>query len=63
MKVIQTDERVGEPVLRTRFRWRARRELRRYERARREFPSYRWEIVREEGRYLVVAMQNLAVPS
>jgi hypothetical protein len=55
--------RVGEPVLRTRFRWRARRELRRYEEARAGFPSYRWEVVREGGRYLVVAMQNVAVPN
>ena len=63
IRVIETDERVGAPVMRTRFRWRAEREKRRYEKVRRGFPSYRWEIVREDGRYCVVAMQNLADPS
>lgn len=58
-----TNERVGDgkPVVRTRFRWWADRECRRYN-GHVIFPSYRYAVVRENGRWCVVAMQNVARP-
>lgn len=59
--VVETDERVGDgkPELVTRFAWRA---LRRRDRlnAQRVFPSYRYEVEHEHGRWIVVAKQNVA---
>jgi hypothetical protein len=63
-EVIETDERVPgfEPDLSTRFRWRARRRMQKLN-ARRIFPTYRWGVVRDSGRYHVVAFQNVARPT
>lgn len=60
--VVETDVRVphAHPDLVTRFRWRAERRARRMNAAR-IFPSYRMEVVRERGRWHVVAFQNRAV--
>jgi hypothetical protein len=59
--VLETDERLsGAPELVTRFRGRAERRARSLN-AQRLFPSYRYAVVREGRRWLVVAMQNRAV--
>jgi hypothetical protein len=58
-RVAETDEKVlSEPELVTRFRWRAERRRRALEAAR-TVPSYRYEVLREDGRYAVYAMQNV----
>lgn len=60
VETIKTPERLDvPPELRTRFRGRAERRADRLN-SQRVFPSYRYEVVREGGRYLVVAMQNIA---
>ena len=62
--VEETDERVVgyPPDLVTRFRWRADRRCRKLN-ARRLVPFYRWEVVEGlTGRWMVVAMQNVAGP-
>jgi hypothetical protein len=60
IETIKTPERLDVPPdLKTRFRGRAQRRADRLN-SRRAFPSYRYEVVREGGRYLVVAMQNIA---
>jgi hypothetical protein len=58
----ETSERVAriEPELTTRFAWRAERTCNRAN-ARRLVPFYRWEIIREDARWKVVAFQNRAV--
>lgn len=61
-RLVETDELVNaQPALRTRFHWRARRAVRRLN-AERFAPSYRWGIVKEGGRWLVVAKQNRLEP-
>ena len=57
----ETDARVGDgrPELVTRFWGRAERRARKLN-ALRVVPFYRYEIVRENGRWAVVAMQNVA---
>lgn len=63
IRTVETDERVdGPPALVTRFRWRADRSCRLLNRVI-PFPSYRWEVVREDDRWKVVAMQNVGVSS
>jgi hypothetical protein len=59
----ETDERVEglEPDLVTRFRWRAEQRARKLN-ERRLVPFYRHEVRRLNGRWAVVAMQNVAVP-
>jgi hypothetical protein len=60
----ETKQRVPnvEPDLLTRFRWRADRRCRRLN-ANRRLPFYRWEVCGWwDGRWAVVAMQNVAVP-
>lgn len=60
IETIETDMRVPvPPELVTRFRGRAERRARKRN-AQRVFPSYRYEVVREAGRFAVVAMQNIA---
>ena len=61
--VIETDQRVGDgvPDFVSRFRFRAERFARKGN-ARRAFPSYRYEVVREHGRWAAVVMQNIARP-
>jgi hypothetical protein len=60
IETIETPQRLDVPPdLRTRFRGRAQRRADRLN-AKRVFPSYRYEVVREGGRFLVVAMQNVA---
>ena len=57
----ETAERVDTaPDLRTMFRRRAEHRAR-FLNARRTIRSYRWDIVREERRWLVVALQNRLV--
>jgi hypothetical protein len=62
--VRETGERVQgiEPDLTTRFRWRAERRARKLNEGWRIVPSYRWEAMHADGRWHVVAMQNVAVP-
>jgi hypothetical protein len=62
--VVPTYERVGDgkPVCVTRFKWWAEREARRWN-SHVVFPSYRYEVVREDGRWAVVAMHNVAMPT
>ena len=62
--VEESDERVVnvEPALRSRFRWRAEGCARHMNKMR-VFPSFRWEVVKEEGRWAVVAYQNYARPT
>lgn len=62
--ILHTNDRVPrvEPHLRTRFRWRAYRRRAELEAAR-EVPFYRWEVQQAAGRWEVVAMQNLALPT
>jgi hypothetical protein len=60
IETIETDERLAiDPAFTTRFRGRAERKAAKLNSIR-VFPSYRYEVVRERGRYLVVAMQNIA---
>ena len=58
----ETPDRVKgiKPDLRTRIRARAERRARTLN-AQRIIPSYRWEVVEEDGRYVVVAFQNVAM--
>lgn len=62
-EVAKTDARVAgiAPDLRTRFRGRADRRAAKLN-ARRRVPFYRWEVARERGRWVVVALQNIARP-
>lgn len=47
------------PIARSRFRWVARWKM---SRARKPIvPSYRFEVVREKGRWVVVVMQNVLI--
>ncbi|HYT40938.1 MAG TPA: hypothetical protein VEP90_01210 [Methylomirabilota bacterium] len=65
MEIQETNKRVPdvEPALLTRFRWRADRECKRLN-ANRILPFYRWEVCDWlDGRWAVVAMQNVAVPN
>lgn len=59
--VRKTNDRVRNiaPALRTRFRWRATRRARKLN-TKIRFPSYRWEVLEIRGRFLVVAIQNIA---
>jgi hypothetical protein len=59
--VTKTDQRVGDgkPEFVTRFKSRAERKAASLN-ASRVFPSYRYEVVREDGKWAVVAMQNVA---
>jgi len=60
IETIKTSVRLAvDPEFKTRFRGRALRKAANLNSAR-IFPSYRYEVVREDGRYLVVAMQNVA---
>ncbi len=61
--VFKTHERVGDgkPDLVTRFHWRAVARCARLN-DQRVVPFYRYEVVREGGRWAVVAMQNVARP-
>lgn len=61
---VETDERVAglKPDLVTRFRWRADRRARQLN-ERRLLPSYRFEVDKLDGRWAVVAMQNVARPA
>lgn len=52
----------GEPELTTRFKWRANWRCKTMEKIRNGTPSYRYEVIDEGNRYLVVAMQNRLVP-
>lgn len=57
--VVETDVRVDvEPYAASRFRFLAKRARERHE-ARRRVPFYRFELVQEDGRWLVVAFQNV----
>lgn len=64
-EIVESNDRVPniEPALRTRFRWRAERELRRRNRGR-ILNSYHWRVEREigSGRFVVVAYQNYLKP-
>lgn len=64
MRVVELPQRVGDgkPEMTSRFRWRAQRYADRGNRVR-IIPSYRFEVVREDGRWAVVAFQNVAFPS
>jgi hypothetical protein len=58
----ETDQLVPVgPALVTRFRWRADRRARRRNEERLA-PTYRWGVVRNLGRWEVVAFQNVARP-
>lgn len=60
-RVVETNARVAniEPALVTRLHWRAKRAWRK-ENEHRLVPFYRWEILKEDGKWKVVAMQNEA---
>lgn len=60
-RVVETNKRVAniKPALVTRFWWRAERAWHK-ENKRRKVPFYRWEILKEDGKWKVVAMQNEA---
>jgi hypothetical protein len=63
-KTVETNQRVKniDPDLITRFRWRADRRASKLN-SFVKFPSYRWEVVDWlDGRWAVVALQNIAVP-
>jgi hypothetical protein len=61
--MIETDRRIPHTTdLRTLFLSRANRRVQKLN-ARRMFPSFRWEVVREGRRYSVVAFQNVAEPA
>ena len=63
-RTIATDERVAgvEPEIVTRWLWRAKRRMKRLESFRR-VDFYRYEIhQRTDGKWEVVAMQNIAEP-
>lgn len=61
--VYESDERVAEisPALRTRFRSRAERRCRKLN-GQRLVPFYRYEVIEEDGSFVVAAFQNLAAP-
>jgi hypothetical protein len=61
LDVVETDERVANsgPAFSTRFRWRAEARARKLN-GYRWVNSYRWAVVRDSGRFHVVAFQNLA---
>lgn len=57
---VETNDRVPvAPDIVTRFRWRAEKRCADRNAARLS-PTYRYEVVRENGRWAVVAMQNVA---
>ena len=58
-ELVELDQRVPniDPVLVTRFFWRAERRMHR-ENERRLVQFYRWEIHKKDGKWHVVAMQN-----
>lgn len=61
--LVETPDRVGDgkPFYRSRFRFLAERECRRHNAAR-VIHSYRCKVIREEGRWCVVAFQNALQP-
>jgi hypothetical protein len=64
MRVVETDERVGDgrPELITRFSWRALRRCRKLN-EQRSVKFYRYEVQHVNGKWEVVAMQNVAYNS
>lgn len=62
--IVESWERVGDgkPILRTRSYGKAARKRDRLN-AQRIIPSYRYEVVKDGGRWAVVAFQNYARPT
>ena len=62
-KVVQTDDVVGEPAIVTRFKWRAFKRCDKMNAMLLNLglpPTFRWEVERrEDGKWTVVAMQNV----
>lgn len=63
----ESEDRVAhvQPALRTRFRHRAVRRARKLNAllVARRLPFYRWAVRPDRGRWVVVALQNYAVPN